>query len=242
MSVYLPNSELGYQPPRAGKPLAAALTAIVLGLVAQGLVAGWPVGDAVRRLARSELHAINLTLPEPLPEPPPKPAPRPLPMPEVAAVKRAPPRAVPPPAILPTRTHSAGAPAPSYAVPPLIVAIPDKPAPMVTKVPDTPPVPEPTPAPKVKDTKHIREAYAAAIWQRIAAHRPRGMSIPGRVRVTFTVGRDGSLSGIAIAQSSGDAMLDQIALRTLRATGRLPPPPAELGDADLRFVLPFGFQ
>ena len=68
---------MGPQPsprhPRANRPLAAGLTAVVLGGVLAMLVYGF-APDLPRQIARAALTAINLDPPKPRPAPPPPPA------------------------------------------------------------------------------------------------------------------------------------------------------------------------
>ena len=65
---------MGPQPsprhPRANRPLAAGLTAVVLGGVLAMLVYGF-APDLPRQIARAALTAINLDPPKPRPTPPP---------------------------------------------------------------------------------------------------------------------------------------------------------------------------
>lgn len=84
--------------------------------------------------------------------------------------------------------------------------------------------------------------YNRAIWQRIAAHKPKGVHLPGRTLVSFTVAANGALQGAAIAQPSGNDELDRLALSTVRAAAPLPPLPPALGTQPLSFEIPFAFH
>lgn len=88
----------------------------------------------------------------------------------------------------------------------------------------------------------IRVLYAQRLWRHIAARRPSGTHIPGTAIVTFAMTSDGSLKALSLARSSGNAMLDRLALRTVRAAAPFPVPPPELQGADMEFSLPFGFR
>jgi protein TonB len=88
----------------------------------------------------------------------------------------------------------------------------------------------------------IRALYAQRLWRHIAARRPSGTHIPGTAIVTFAMTSDGSLKALSLARSSGNAMLDRLALRTVRAAAPFPVPPPELQGADMAFSLPFGFR
>lgn len=68
----------------------------------------------------------------------------------------------------------------------------------------------------------------------------RGIS--GTAVVRITVGRDGSLRGLALALSSGSAALDQAALRAVQAARSFPPAPAGLTDPTYTFTLPMTFS
>ncbi len=68
----------------------------------------------------------------------------------------------------------------------------------------------------------------------------RGAS--GTVLVRLTVGRDGSLRGVALARSSGNAALDQAAVRAVQSAGRFPSAPNGLSKASYRFTLPMQFN
>ncbi|OAN53641.1 hypothetical protein A7Q26_05175 [Sphingobium sp. TCM1] len=80
------------------------------------------------------------------------------------------------------------------------------------------------------------------MWRHIAARRPSGTHIPGTAIVTFAMTSDGSLKALSLARSSGNTMLDRLALRTVRAAAPFPVPPPELQGADMEFSLPFGFR
>lgn len=88
----------------------------------------------------------------------------------------------------------------------------------------------------------IRVLYAQRLWRHIAARRPSGTHIPGTAIVTFAMTSDGSLKALSLMRSSGNAMLDRLALRTVRSAAPFPVPPPELQGADMEFSLPFGFR
>lgn len=68
----------------------------------------------------------------------------------------------------------------------------------------------------------------------------RGAS--GTVLVRLTVGRDGSLRGVALARSSGNAALDQAAVRAVQSAGRFPAAPKGLSKPSYSFTLPMQFN
>jgi protein TonB len=61
------------------------------------------------------------------------------------------------------------------------------------------------------------------------------------VRVTFIVAPTGGLSAVHIAQSSGDAALDAVALAAVRQA-RFPTPPAGMTQTELTFDIPYRFR
>lgn len=95
------------------------------------------------------------------------------------------------------------------------------------------------PAQQITD---LRETYAALLWRSIAAARPNGIHIPGTARIAFRLDANGRLLDLSLAQSSGSALLDRLALRTVRTASPFPPPPAGLGPDQLAFVIAFRFD
>jgi protein TonB len=51
----------------------------------------------------------------------------------------------------------------------------------------------------------------------------------GTVVVGFTIARDGSLAGVQVLRSSGNAALDRIAADHIRRSAPFPPPPEGAG-------------
>jgi len=97
-------------------------------------------------------------------------------------------------------------------------------------------------APQKAPDDKVRALYAQRLWRHIAARRPSGTHIPGTAIVTFTITSNGSLKALSLARSSGNTMLDRLALRTVRAAAPFPVPPPELQGADMEFSLPFSFR
>jgi periplasmic protein TonB len=64
----------------------------------------------------------------------------------------------------------------------------------------------------------------------------------GTVTLRLQVGADGSLLGVAVATSSGNARLDDAALRAVKNAGRLPKAPTGFGPAQASFTLPLRFE
>ncbi|MFA5964949.1 MAG: TonB family protein [Sphingomonas sp.] len=93
----------------------------------------------------------------------------------------------------------------------------------------TPPIAPPAPT-LSKRGNDVRDAYAAMLWQRIAARRPDGLHLPGMAVVLFTLDGTGRLTAIDVRQSSGSALLDRIAVRTVRRAAPFPAPPDGIDD------------
>src|SRR3546814_2891177 len=87
-----------------------------------------------------------------------------------------------------------------------------------------------------------RAAYRRRLWEWIAARRPAGLHLEGEALINFSIGADGALREISLAQSSGNAQLDRLALRTVRLAAPFPRPPESLGVGTLDCVLPFHFN
>lgn len=93
-----------------------------------------------------------------------------------------------------------------------------------------------------------QEAFANFAGQ-IASHLSRHKRFPddarrarGVVRITFTVLEDGSVTGIAVAESSGNAVLDRAAVAMVRRAEPFPEIPAEMARRTARFTVPIRFS
>ena len=122
-----------------------------------------------------------------------------------------------------------------------VPAVMDRPGAGIMVPPQAAPAPpEPDPAPPPVDAGS-RARYLERLRARIAARRPPGLHIPGTAIVAFTLDPAGRLRDLALAQSSGSAMLDRLALRTVRTAAPFPAPPGDIG-GDLRFSIGFRFD
>lgn len=65
----------------------------------------------------------------------------------------------------------------------------------------------------------------------------RRAGIQGTAEIIFTIGQDGSVSGLAVRRSSGEAMLDEAALEAVRKAAPFSPPPAPA-----RIAIPVAFN
>jgi protein TonB len=94
------------------------------------------------------------------------------------------------------------------------------------------------PVPPGRADEDAVRRYAEAVWTHLLAHRPRGVRRRGTVLLAFTLSRDGSVAGAAIARSSGEDLLDRAVLAGLTAAAPFPSPPDAIGDTALSFTVP----
>jgi protein TonB len=210
----------------AGIGMTGAVCAAVMpALLALG-VSGGRVSDS----SPSVLRTFNITLPQSRPDPeiPPQRAAPPEPGARAVAARPVPslPAPAPGPAAQP-EYPAAALPLPVAALPPPPVA---RPAAESALVPARPANAAPP------------SDYAARLWSHIAARRPAGIRLEGTTIVAFTLSRNGRVTELAVAEASGNAMLDRLALRSVRQASPLPPPPDALRDDQLRFTIPFSFR
>lgn len=87
----------------------------------------------------------------------------------------------------------------------------------------------------------LMSTWGAQIRARIDRGRPavRGRGV---VVLRLQVRRDGALAGVGIAQSSGNAALDQAAVQAVQRAGRFPAAPEGLREAQYGFSLPLRFR
>lgn len=72
-------------------------------------------------------------------------------------------------------------------------------------------------------------AYAKAVMKKVRSTKKKSGAGNGTVVVGFTIGKDGSLAGVKLLQSSGNAALDKIALDHIRRSAPFPAPPPDAG-------------
>lgn len=84
---------------------------------------------------------------------------------------------------------------------------------------------------------------------RVAAHLRRYKRYPssagrarGTVRVAFSVSRGGTVTGVRLVSSSGNATLDRAALDMVRRANPFPPMPAGLNRSSASFAVPIRFS
>ncbi|NKF24311.1 energy transducer TonB [Solimonas sp. C16B3] len=81
-----------------------------------------------------------------------------------------------------------------------------------------------------------------ALWTRIAAARPPGIHLTGEALLQFSLDRSGALLSASLARSSGNRLLDELALRCVRQAAPFPPPPRNLPADALNFTISFHFN
>jgi TonB family protein len=83
--------------------------------------------------------------------------------------------------------------------------------------------------------------YLRTMTDLIRRNWQRNQGAVGSTHMKFVVQRDGTITGIEVEKSSGQALLDQAARRALTLT-RLPPLPREFTERQLTVYLEFGFE
>jgi TonB family protein len=101
-------------------------------------------------------------------------------------------------------------------------------------------MPSPIPAPAPDEAREVAadaiwNAYRQTLWRRIAARRPAGIRMAGEALVRFTLDTGGTLISVELERSSGNAMLDRLALRTVRSASPFLPSPEAVKEQGLTF-------
>ncbi|WP_246737657.1 energy transducer TonB [Nordella sp. HKS 07] len=85
-------------------------------------------------------------------------------------------------------------------------------------------------------------AYRGKIQARVQSAAARsGVGAPGKVVVSLTIASNGSASDIRLVRTSGNPVLDRIALAAVRRASPFPPIPREAGRARWAFTVPLVF-
>ena len=118
------------------------------------------------------------------------------------------------------------------------------PAPAVSAVQAAAPA-APSPDAPLKSDRQAAD-YFGAIQARLARHKvyppaARQRRQEGIVLVRFTIVADGTITGWAVVDGSGHAILDQAAEEMIRRASPLPPIPAEMGRTRIDITLPVRF-
>jgi protein TonB len=141
---------------------------------------------------------------------------------------RAAPSAPATPAVRPAASGPAG-PVPAASAPPA-----DQPPPREAGPPVIAPAGAPGPTPSVEDPF---DAWSRQVWAAIDLRRPRALSGATAARVAFSLDRDGRLTGLRLAGSSGAPDFDRAALRAVRGAAPFPAPPPGIEAARRRFEI-----
>lgn len=96
------------------------------------------------------------------------------------------------------------------------------------------------PLPPSHDDTALR-AYQEQVWRMIMARRPTAVRLRGGAMISFRVMGDGVPCDVGIVRTSGDPMLDRLALDTVRRAGPFPKPPSAIaGDTLFQIWFQFG--
>lgn len=97
------------------------------------------------------------------------------------------------------------------------------------------------PALSQAERQSLMAAWGGQIMARIERARPR-VDASGQVTLSLRLQRNGDLSELSVARSSGNAGLDEAALDAVRRAGRFPAAPDGLREASYAFSLPIRFR
>jgi periplasmic protein TonB len=111
------------------------------------------------------------------------------------------------------------------------------------------PQPEATPPVATRPSPPASIPSAAASWQQLLVARlarlqrypPQARGVQGVVSLAFSIDRRGNIVSSRIVKSSGAALLDAEALDLIKRAAPFPPPPAEIADSELSFIVPIRF-
>ncbi|MGR3634638.1 MAG: energy transducer TonB family protein [Shimia sp.] len=85
--------------------------------------------------------------------------------------------------------------------------------------------------------KRLVVKWGQQIRNRVARHAPKGVG-KGRAIVGFTVSANGKVSAIKLLKSSGNARIDQAALKSVRLAGHMPRAPRGLDVSSIPMAVP----
>lgn len=80
------------------------------------------------------------------------------------------------------------------------------------------------------------------LWRMIDANRPRGVNMKGAAVILFRLSAEGVLEAAQVSRSSGNILLDKIALRSVHQAAPFPRPPGDLPVTALTFEIPINFR
>lgn len=78
--------------------------------------------------------------------------------------------------------------------------------------------------------------YVKAVLAVVAKNKPQLYITKGEVYVQFVLTRAGQIGALKVVQSSGDPLLDQIALNAIKVL-KFPAPPADVNPSDLNYLI-----
>jgi protein TonB len=104
------------------------------------------------------------------------------------------------------------------------------------QAPVVPVAPAAIPQPAAAATEDPERQYAAQVWRRLAEHPPSGPAGRRVAMVAFEIDRDGRLTDLRLARSSGLVAFDRACLAAVRAAAPFPRPPAQV--RELSFTVP----
>lgn len=218
----------GYRRPPQARAWGSVGATVALAGVALGLAILQQAPGSIRSHP-SRLSAFDVrrsTIPKPVADAPKPRAAKPIPLARRKQVPESRPQPIRPPGIVATSTLAPGQ--PKMLAPALRVE--SRPTGSGEVVPERP----------AGQPGADRAAYAALLWQQIAARRPSGLRLPGTTILLFMLDRNGDLADVSVQRTSGSALLDRIAVRTVRRAAPFPAPPAGIGD--LTFSVAFRFD
>ncbi|HJV42362.1 TonB family protein [Caulobacter sp.] len=83
--------------------------------------------------------------------------------------------------------------------------------------------------------------YQEHIWRMIMARRPAGVHLRGQAQLGFRLTRDGTPLDVKVIRTSGDPMLDRLAIDTVKRAAPFPEPPTGVA-SDTIFEIRFQFK
>lgn len=88
----------------------------------------------------------------------------------------------------------------------------------------------------------MEEEYRQRLWLAISAAKPPGIRLAGKAVVSFSLDAGGQIRSLEIARSSGNVLLDKLALSCVRRAAPFPPPPPALSASTPRFSIAVQFH
>ena len=76
---------------------------------------------------------------------------------------------------------------------------------------------------------------------KVERYPAQARGVHGVVSLAVTIDRQGKVVSSKIVKSSGSTALDDEALDMIKRAAPLPPPPADIADSDLSFIVPIRF-